>query len=755
MTKKNKELKKVATSTDELALVFHRCHNILRDQEGIVGMKALNIVGDLLFLKLLEPLIEKKELKLSDDCRFSTFANMSDEDMMEHIKKVVWKELWAKMPTVYNGRAFEIKYPHTLKDIVLALETVDFDHTSNDIKGAAYEHFISKELIGKTLGQFFTPRNVVNSMVEELNPKVKADGTSETIYDPACGTGGFLVQAFKHLKAQKGANLDWIRKNAIHGGEREPDTVRICKLNMMLAGDGNSTIVNRDSLMYCPEETYDIVLANPPFGIKGIKFEKLGINYPVESNTAEFLFLENIVKVLKRGGRAAVVLPEGVLFKTGVGTKLREWFLKEVKLEKVVSLASGTFDYAGVKTAILYFTKPEKSVEEGKFATDKVEFSVFGEKEKTKISIKELIKKNFILIAKQYQQNQEVKKEKAEGFWNLSDVVDIEFGTRIVKKNSKRGEYPVYGGGDASFDTDQYNRDGETIVVARFALSKECVRLVKGKFFLNDSGMSVKSKNEEIMRTKYLGYWLLQNQDKVYDTSRGAAQRNVDQELFAEIKIPKMDLVDQNSYIEKMDFIYEQLNKSKVVVVENIQKEMEITLKDSISKNKQDVKHFKLKDLCKYQNGGALSGTETQPGLKIVRIQNLTNLEKQFNYIKESEVDPKYIINNGDFLFAWSGTIDFFEWHRGKAALNQHIFKLYSFTENEVIPKYLFYFLKYHVEQIRELAHGATMKHITKGNVDEIDVFLPSKPEQEKTLKLLEKKAKIIELIEQDLMDKE
>lgn len=747
--------KKVVKSTDELAQVFHRCHNILRDQEGIVGMKALNIVGDLLFLKLLEPLIEKKEVNLSEGCKFSTFSNMPEEDMMEHLKKVVWKELWAndKTKSVYNGRAFEIKFPHTLKDIVVALDSVDFDHTSSDIKGAAYEHFISKELIGKTLGQFFTPRSVVNSMVEKLNPKIKKDGTSETVYDPACGTGGFLIQAFKHLKEQKGANLDWIRKNAIHGGEREPDTVRICKLNMMLAGDGSSTIVNRDSLMYCPEEMYDIVLANPPFGIKGIKFDKLGINYPIESNTAEFLFLENIVKVLKKGGRAAVVLPEGVLFKTGIGTKLREWFLQEVDLEQIVSLASGTFDYAGVKTSILYFTKPAIKPK-GKFATKEIEFIDFGQVSGTKIKIKDIVKNEFILDLKTYTRDKIVNKSisKNSNAMKISDIFTIETGTFASGDMNNKGPYPFYSAkvnspvgthDEYSYDFPEYfvliksggsktNLYGENVGLAKAFYIKGKAAVTNHCWVLNPN------KNTDKYIVKYLLYALKNIRKNICDLAKFTTGLGfISKKDFENLLIELPSIPEQQQYVEKMDFIHEKLNKSKVVVVENIQKEIEILVKSFRGQR------VKLSDLVDIKGGRLESKYAKENGEYPFFVCGAEPLK-----IDKADYDQEAV------LLAGTGEVYAF-YYNGKFNARQkvHILTKKKEASVDISMKLLYYIINNNLDYFRDRQQGATMKNVDQENVMSFEFNLPEDPV--KALEKLEQKTKIIELIQKDLMDKE
>lgn len=730
--------KQVIKNTDELVAIFHKCHNILRNNEGIVGLKALTEFSDLLFLKLLEPMIESEEIKLPKYCKFSEFSKMPEEEMYEHIKNKVWQQLWKLIPDVYHGNYLEIKYPHTLKEIINVLDSVDFDHTATDIKGSAYEHFISRELVGKTLGQFFTPRQVVNEMIEYVKPKINKDGTSETIYDPACGTGGFLVQAFNYLKKQKGVDLKWIQKNAVHGSEINSDTVRICKLNMLCAGDGRSNIVKRDSLRYCPEETYDIVLANPPFGIKGIKFDMLGVKYPIESNTAEFLFLENIVKVMKKGGRAAVIIPDGVLFKTGVGTKLREWFLKEVKLERVVSLSQGTFDYAGVKTAILYFSKPEKEIKEGKFQTEKVEFGVFGEKETVVISLKELSKKEYVLIPKMYSSDKEQfpnvavsKKQK------IGDLIDyLKTPTTRNFDNIPQGSIPMISCSVHKNYSNYSDYSGEYIFVgSRGNGIGDAVHYVKGNFSVGTSVFTFKSKDEKILKTKFLYYTLLKNKNLIKEKVTGAAIPMISKGQFDLIEIDYPSIPEQEEFVEKMDFIHEQLNKSKVVVVENIQKEIEIIVK---SFRGQKVK---LSDLVDIKGGRLESKYAKEDGQYPFFVCGAEVLK-----IDKADYDQEAV------LLAGTGEVYAF-YYNGKFNARQkvHILTKKKDSPVEIDMKLLYYIINNNLDYFRARQQGATMKNVDQDNVMGFEFNLPEDPK--KSLEQLQHKTQIIELIKKDLMN--
>jgi restriction endonuclease S subunit len=166
----------------------------------------------------------------------------------------------------------------------------------------------------------------------------------------------------------------------------------------------------------------------------------------------------------------------------------------------------------------------------------------------------------------------------------LGEVCVIDYGTRIVRKNNENGEYPVYGSGRTIFSTNSFNRDGFNILIGRFALSLECVRLINEKIFLNDSGLSVKP-NTDILLHKYIGYYLLNNQNIIYNSARGTAQKNLEMDIFKSIEIPIPSLERQQEivkYCEYNDALIKQLeneieNNKKIAkqFVENLTKSQE------------------------------------------------------------------------------------------------------------------------------------------------------------------------------------
>ena len=230
------------------------------------------------------------------------------------------------------------------------------------MKGALYESILQKNGQDKKsgAGQYFTPRPLVDAIVDVVNPKI-----GETVADPACGTGGFLLSAFAHMKDQ---SLDeklqrFLRNDALHGCDITPLVVTMGSMNMYLHGVGmhSSPIKCEDSLLKEPQDLSRVVLANPPFGAR--PSGSVEINRPdfiIETKNNQLNFVQHIMALLERGGRAGVVLPDNVLFERE-GAAIREQLLKNFNLHTILRLPTGIFYAQGVQTNVLFFTKGEST----------------------------------------------------------------------------------------------------------------------------------------------------------------------------------------------------------------------------------------------------------------------------------------------------------------------------------------------------------------------------------------------------------
>jgi type I restriction enzyme M protein len=313
-----------------------------------------------------DPIFNSKQQKL----RWSVFKQMGDAAAMYDVVaskvfpfiKTLGDE-GSTYATHMKDARFTIPTPALLAKVVDLLDAIPME--DRDTKGDLYEYMLGKIASAGQNGQFRTPRHIIKLMVEMMAPK-----PSDTICDPACGTAGFLVAAAEYLqqhhqrdiyadnKAAKRFNQD-----TFHGFDFDSTMLRVGSMNMLLHGVENPAIENRDSLSQSHagvEGQFSLIVANPPFaGSLDYESTAKDLQRIVKTRKTELLFLALFLRLLKPGGRAAVIVPDGVLFGSSTAHKtLRRMLVEDHKLEGIVSMPSGVFrPYAGVSTAILLFTK--------------------------------------------------------------------------------------------------------------------------------------------------------------------------------------------------------------------------------------------------------------------------------------------------------------------------------------------------------------------------------------------------------------
>ncbi len=313
-----------------------------------------------------DPIFNSKQQKL----RWSVFKQMGDAaTMYDQVANKVFpfiKTLGDENST-YAGHMkdarFTIPTPALLAKVVDLMDAIPME--DRDTKGDLYEYMLSKIATAGHNGQFRTPRHIIQLMVEMMAPK-----PSDTICDPACGTAGFLVAAAEYLQKHHEQDIYANTKSAkrfnhdtFHGFDFDNTMLRVGSMNMLLHGVENPAIEKRDSLSQSHagvEGQFSLILANPPFaGSLDYESTAKDLQQMVKTKKTELLFLALFLRLLKPGGRAAVIVPDGVLFGSSKAHKeLRRMLVEEHKLDGIVSMPSGVFrPYAGVSTAILLLTK--------------------------------------------------------------------------------------------------------------------------------------------------------------------------------------------------------------------------------------------------------------------------------------------------------------------------------------------------------------------------------------------------------------
>lgn len=316
----------------------------------------------------------------------------------------------------------------------------------------------------------------------------------------------------------------------------------------------------------------------------------------------------------------------------------------------------------------------------------------------------------------------------------LDDVCSVDYGTRVVQKKDKGSKYYVYGGGGATFMVDTYNRE-DCFVVARFAMSPKCTRFVSGKFFLNDSGLSVSTKSTKLLQS-FVNKVLLANNDTIYNMGKGMAQKNLDMPSFRNLDIPVPPLQEQERIVAELDLLTEIIDKQKQQL-----KELD-TLAQSIFydmfgnpvENEKGWIVRKLGDVCGFVNGFAFKSEKfKKEGLPVLRISNIQNdivKEDDMVYFSPSDYKEdfsKYQVIKGDIVIAMSGaTTGKLGVHIGSSTyyLNQRVGKFLP-SKTTLNKSYLLYYLKSMSAQILNDAMGVAQPNISSGQIKGYDILVP------------------------------
>lgn len=346
----------------------------LRD-DGISYGDYLEQLTYLLFLKMADEYSNAKysrDYNIPEACDWKTLLKTEPEKLI-FTYSIILKTLsksGGMLSKIFDGSQNKIHDHQKLKKLIELINEQNWVTESYDVKGEIYESLLQKNAENSGAGQYFTPRPVIQTIVQCIRPKV-----GKTISDPACGTGGFFLGALEFLKTEnKNLTLDeeeFLRFNTFKGWEIVPSTARLCLMNLFLHGIGDlqttPDIEIKDSLKTSPLKKADIVLANPPFGKTSSdivtndtkKAEQDGYNLRedlwVTTSNKQLAFLQHIVTMLKSNGRAAVVLPDNVLFEGGAGETVRKKLLETTDFHTILRLPTGIFYAQGVKANVIFF----------------------------------------------------------------------------------------------------------------------------------------------------------------------------------------------------------------------------------------------------------------------------------------------------------------------------------------------------------------------------------------------------------------
>ena len=332
------------------------------------GVGFTDYITQLTYILFLKMDSEKEELGLGSSIpegyKWEDLERLSGTDLVEKYEEIL-KELSESegiIGTIFTRATNKIDKPVMLAKVIEMVSSEQWYMMEGDFKGAIYEGILEKNGQDKKsgAGQYFTPRALIQAIVEVVDPKI-----DETVADPACGTGGFLLAAYDHMKGQSKdiEKQKFLKNHALFGADNTALVVTLASMNLYLhdIGVNKSPIAYQDSLIDTSDKMYKVILANPPFGTRPQGSVEVAANRPefVKTSDNQVNFLQHIMSIVKTGGRVGVVLPDSVLTVTGATAQVREKLLKDFNLHTILRLPTGIFYANGVKTNVLFFEKGE------------------------------------------------------------------------------------------------------------------------------------------------------------------------------------------------------------------------------------------------------------------------------------------------------------------------------------------------------------------------------------------------------------
>ena len=703
---------------------------------------------------------------------------------------------------IFKDAFLPYRSPETLSLFLKEINGFIYEH-SEDL-GDAFEYLLS--ILGSQgdAGQFRTPRHIIDFIVAAVAPK-----KDETICDPACGTAGFLISAFKHiLKENKEKSLTPDeRKNLMDhfvGYDISPDMVRLSKVNLYLHGFPSPTIFEYDTLSSEEkwDENFDVMLANPPFmsPTGGIRPHK---RFSVQANRSEVLFVDYILEHLRPNGRAGIIVPEGIIFQSATAYKALRKLLIEDGLLAVVSLPAGVFNpYAGVKTSILLFdnglAKKTKDILFLKIQNDGFDLGAQRREidkndlplaldivKKYRIALKE--SKKFKLNEKQDKIAHLVVKDKIaeSGEYNLSgdrykEVINfanqkwpmVKLGEvcELIKKRGLRNSWPYIEIGDIDLQSKKYSyKDKKSVsgsvvvkrndlIISKVRPTRGAIALIKEDQIAVSGGFCVFRSNIEKINFKFLFYFLKNNPsffNYLGENSKGMTYPTCSSNDLLKYKIPLPPVEVQKEIVEQIEVKQKAIEAAKAVI-DNLERERRY-FGQEIRKIK-DVEWVELGEITERITKGTTPTTIghqfQNTGINFIKIESITKggdlIPDKFAHITEkcNEELKRSQLKENDLLFSIAGAF-------GRVAVIPKLVLPANTNQALAIitlkkgmhPKFVFNFLKSNLvlEEIGKLKVGVAQYNISLQQVSKLKIPLPPIEVQKQLVAEMEEQEKIIE----------
>ena len=467
--------------------------------------------------------------------------------------------------------SFDIQNLDKHKEILKLVDEIEMEKIDlhMDILGWVYEQHLStgSSSSSRDLGQYFTDRFICHYMTDLCKPKFKSDGVPERVCDPTMGTGGFLTSYVKYFREHyPDTEIDWdVYQKELYGCDSDRRVSAVARLNMFieLGGHVPENMNTRDSLYGdLPTDKFDVILANMPFGIKGIKYTdccKRVKELKLKGSKSEPLFLQLMMISLAKGGRCAVVVPDGMLVNTPkLHKNTRKYLIDKLNLKRVIKMKGKYFMNTSIEPSILYFEntgEPTKNIE----FWDVIRDDIGNLEEKMVLRVpREKLDEDYSLDKRRYEEEVEQVNAKGYPIVKLGDVCSHKNG-KTLKSTDKTsdGEYPVMGGGrNYQGYYNSYNRVGDTITISKSGASSGFVRYHTCKYWAGDC-FTIRPKDTSQLMNKYLYYYLKLSdfiQNKLSSLATTIPHCKWNDIHTGKIPLPPLEI--QQQIVETLDRIY-------------------------------------------------------------------------------------------------------------------------------------------------------------------------------------------------------
>ena len=748
----------------------------LRNKEGVTGMDAMHHILMVLLSKSFTA-SQCRELKIPEEFAYETMITLNQDDQYckmynkNNIKKCL-------LYHIRNGSRFgftkdipfRIIHADTLNFMYACVDQIPSDILSEktDMIGDIYEHFVNREKeTMKDLGQYFTDRSLIRYLVELTKPTVREDGCVETVWDPAAGTGGFLIEYISYLK-RMGHDIDWSKnKNQIYGNDINSNTTALLKQNLYysLKEPVGLTVDMKDTLRGKTSTMFDVILGNPPFGVKGLKHadmnEKIR-SLKINGTKGEILFIQLAMTHLKEKGRCCLVVPEGVLFNsTKMYRETRKYLMTNFNLKKVIKMGEGEFfKNTGVKTSVLFFERIGTTTEVEFVQADKVEGSI-QEVPLMTVPIDKISENEYSLNMNLYKEivldvNEEFEVKmlgdvviKIDDKLRVTDVSEhdtinyINIGSAqsnsntYILKTQSRSDYK-----DKSLNI---AKKGDILIASVRPNLRKVLHVESEELFC--SGYIILRSSDNIL-SKFI-YYVLRNKC-VSDIMSEIAESTstlyptINYEYIKNLKIPIPPLSVQERIVAQLDNIYETEIAQSKVVIEGLQSSIEAIMKNTMGRG--DLTEHRIGDICLHRKGrGVTKSNRTGGDIPYYA----SNGQAGDSFMDTHNIEGQFILLAED---GGIGSIHYIE-DGTKIWVGDHVHVLNSNTD-EISQKYLYLYLKYNVDY--ELyTTGSVIPKLNKGNLKKISTVLPPPEVQQEILAKIEPKEQLIESLQSNIANAE